>query len=132
MRLPYTFALDALSAAENERLAVLMNAFGGECGCNSGSFVMSAGVVAVIVRYFATGGRWAAVGRREWLWLLAATAAFAVIGKGIGLLWARWRMFRIAGETLRRISDGDQQIDRQIDLQGDRDGTRMPGVAGVG
>ncbi len=120
----YEFALPALSAQENGHLGALMGSYAGECGCNSGSFVMTAGFVGIVINYFATGGRWADLEREQWLWLAGWTAAFALVGKAAGLLWARWRMIRLAGNTLDRIS--------RIDEQGDRYGPRMQGNSGLG
>jgi hypothetical protein len=120
----YEFALPGLSAEENSRLGALMNSYANECGCNSGSFVMSAGVTGIVIHYFATGGHWADLGRAQWLWLVAWTAAFALAGKAFGIIRARWRMLGLAGDTLDRIS--------RIAEEGDRYGSCMQGNSGLG
>ena len=120
----YEFALPELSAEENSRLGVQMNSYASECGCSSGSFVMSAGVTGIVINYFATGGHWADLGRAQWLWLVGWTAAFALAGKAFGIIRARWRMLRLAADTLDRIS--------RIAEEGDRYGSCMQGDSGLG
>ncbi len=100
----YDFRLPELDRAVNDRLSAVMNRYAGACGCNSGSLVMSLGVLALLLEYFVMGGQFASIGARELWWWGGWAITFAVVGKLVGLLWARWRMISVIRDAVRVTS----------------------------
>lgn len=90
----YTLQVMGLSGEENERLGILLSRYGKECGCNMGSFMMSLASIGASAYYFTSGGRLHSSSLRHWLWLAIIAAGGALLGKVLGLLYARWRMIR--------------------------------------
>jgi hypothetical protein len=92
------FALPALSHDQNQVLSALANEYRRACGCESGSLAASAAIAATIAAYFLVGGQLDAIGLRQVMALVGITALALIAGKLSGLIWARWRLLRIASE----------------------------------
>lgn len=90
------FQLHEFSFEQNQSLSALAGSFQKACGCGSGSFLMSFTVVAVIVSYFLSGNRLSNINLRQVLSFVGITVLAALSGKLLGLLWARWRLLRLA------------------------------------
>ena len=90
------FQLQEFSLEQNQSLSALASSFQKACGCGSGSFVMSVTVVAIIVSYFVSGNHLSNINLRQVLSFVGITVIAALTGKLLGLLWARWRLLRLA------------------------------------
>jgi len=90
------FQLPQCSHEQNRSMSALANRYQKACGCTSGKFLMSATFAGIVVFYFVSGGHLSSV-RLAHIGLLAGlTVLAALFGKLLGLLWARWRLLKIA------------------------------------
>jgi hypothetical protein len=90
------FQLQEFSFEQNQSFSALAGGFQKACGCGSGSFVMSVTVVATIISYFLSGNHLFNISLRQVLFFVGITVFAALFGKFLGLLWARWRLLRLA------------------------------------
>ena len=98
-RLPAVhFALPALSRDQNRALSALAHEYRRACGCGSAGVATGVAIVAAAATYFAIGGQLDAIGVRHAIGLVGITALALFAGKLFGLLWARWRLWRLASE----------------------------------
>jgi hypothetical protein len=93
-----SFQLPELSYEKNQSVSALASSYQKECGCASGGFFMSLTVVAIVVSYFVSGNHLSNINLRGVLSFLGAAVLAAVVGKLLGLLWARWRLLRLAAD----------------------------------
>jgi hypothetical protein len=95
-RLPAAvFALPQLAFEQNRTFSSLAAEYRGACGCAAGGLLMSATIVAWFYVRFAGGSGLVTVRMTDVVVLAALTACATVIGKLLGLFWARWRLFRL-------------------------------------
>ncbi|HEV2806449.1 MAG TPA: hypothetical protein VGW57_16105 [Chthoniobacterales bacterium] len=99
----YQFELAELTPEENERLGVLINSYGAECGCKAGELLLGFGALLLVTLYFTGGGSFATLRWHSWVAFFCWLALFAVVGKTAGLLWARWKMDRLIARTLPKL-----------------------------
>jgi hypothetical protein len=88
--------LPELPSDLNQSMSALANEYQKECGCTSGSFFMSFTVVALIVSYFLSGGHLSGINLTHVISLVVITVFSTLSGKLLGLLWARWRLLKLA------------------------------------
>lgn len=100
----YNIQLPGFTAAENTGATAYLNSLGKECGCTSGSFVMSMGFVAATAYYFITGGSFSAIGWPQIITLASVTVVTAIAGKLYGLFRARLKMIKYAGSLLEKAA----------------------------
>ena len=97
------FQLQEFSFEQNQSFSSLANGFRQACGCGSGSFLMSVTVVAILVSYFVSGNHLSNINLRKVLSFVGITVFAALSGKLLGLLWARWRLLRLATSVHNKI-----------------------------
>lgn len=90
------FQLPGLSHEQNQSISALANSYQKACGCASGGFFMSATVVATVASFFVSGRHLTNITLTHVVVLVGITALAALSGKLVGLLWARWRLLRLA------------------------------------
>lgn len=90
------FQLQKFSSEQNQSFSALARGFQNACGCGSGSFLMSVTAVAMLVSYFLSGNGLSNINLRNVLTFVGITVLAALTGKLLGLLWARWRLLRLA------------------------------------
>jgi hypothetical protein len=97
------FQLQEFSFEQNQSFSALAGSFQKACGCGSGSFLMSVTVVVVLVSYFLSGNRLSNINLKNVLSVVGITVLAALTGKLLGLLWARWRLLRLAASVHNMI-----------------------------
>ena len=90
------FQLPELSFEQNRSMSALARGHQKACGCTSGSFFMSVAVVTSVVSYFVSGRHVSSINLSQIVSLVGITVLAALSGKLAGLLWARWRLLRLA------------------------------------
>jgi hypothetical protein len=90
------FQLPELSYEKNQSVSALASGYQKACGCASGGFFMSLTVVTIVVSYFVSGNHLSDINLRRVLSFIGAVVLAAVVGKLLGLFWARWRLLRLA------------------------------------
>jgi hypothetical protein len=90
------FQLPELSYEKNQGMSALATSYQKACGCASGGFFMSLTVAAIVVSYFVSGHHLSDINLRRVLSFIGAAVLAAVVGKLLGLFWARWRLLRLA------------------------------------
>lgn len=85
-------------------LSALANGYRAECGCGASGFFMSIAVVSGVLSFFLSGHSLSGVGAGDLLSLAGVTVLAALAGKLAGLLWARWRLLRIAASLRGAIA----------------------------
>lgn len=107
------FQLYELSREQNRNISALANSLQSSCGCSSGGLFMSVAVVTMILLYFASGARFSDIGLMRVATFVGVTVFAALSGKLVGLLWARWRLLRLARRTHDAIIRSNQQTAAQ-------------------
>ena len=103
-RLPTVrFLLPGFSDLQNRSLSALAHDYGMECGCKSGSLFMSVTIVGLLVFYFAFGGHLSGMHLAQVGFFLGVTVLNSLIGKLLGLLWARWQLVKLASNLHDQI-----------------------------
>jgi hypothetical protein len=74
---------------------------------------MSAAVVAMVVSYFTSGNHLSSINLPHVLSFVGITVVAALSGKLLGLLWARWRLLRLANMAHNMIVRAKQQADAE-------------------
>ncbi len=102
------FRLLELSSEENRSFSMLAGGYQRACGCASSGFFMTVTVVATVASYFVSGNHPAGINLRHVLTFVGITALAALFGKILGLMWARWRLLRLAAQVHQTISSAKQ------------------------
>jgi hypothetical protein len=102
------FDFPALPLEQNRTLSAFANSYRNACGCTSAGFFMTAAIAASAVWYFAFGGQLGAIGIAEIVSLAGIAFLALLAGKAWGLLWARWRLLRIAAGLPGAIGGADR------------------------
>ena len=97
------FQLPELSSEQNRSTSALADSYHKACGCTSGSFFMSATVMALIVSYFVSGGHLSDINLTHVISFVAITTLGALSGKLLGLVWARWRLLNLATNIYAKV-----------------------------
>lgn len=100
----YSINLPELTPAENQNISNLLNSYGNECGCNSGSFFMSFAFTATVLVYFFKGGTFSSIDLNHLAWLGGFTFLGALTGKVFGLLQAKWRIIKLTDNVYKAVS----------------------------
>jgi hypothetical protein len=90
------FQFPKLSDEQNSRASARANGHQKACGCQIGSALMSFTAVALIVWHFASGIHLSNSTLSHVASLAGITVASALLGKLLGLLWARYQLLRLA------------------------------------
>lgn len=99
------FQLPDLSFERNRSMSALAKSYQKACGCTSGSFFMSATIVGIVVSYFVSGSHLADINLTHVVFRLGIIVLATLFGKFLGLLWARWRLLRLATACTTRSSE---------------------------
>lgn len=95
-RVPYyQFAIPDLPEASNRDASQLMSNYQNACGCFAGGLLMGATVIGFIVQYLMSGRGVSDVGLPDFALFLALFVCSTLIGKMLGVLWARFRMVQV-------------------------------------
>ncbi len=103
------FELQEFSCEQNQSFSALASGFQKACGCASGGFFMSVAVVVMVVSYFVSGNHLSNISLSNVLFFVGITVLAALSGKLLGLLWARWRMLRLAASVRNKIVRATQR-----------------------
>ena len=103
------FQLQEFSCEQNQSFSALASDFQKACGCASGGFFMSVSVVAIIVSYFESGNHLSNIKLLNILSFVGITVLATLCGKLLGLLWARWRLLRLAASVHNMIVRATQR-----------------------
>jgi len=103
------FQLQEFSCEQNQSFSALESDFRKACGCASGGFFMSVSVVAIIVSYFESGNHLSNIKLLNILSFVGITVLATLCGKLLGLLWARWRLLRLAASVHNMIVRATQR-----------------------
>ena len=103
------FQLEEFSSEQNQSFSTLAGSFQKACGCGSGSFFMSVTVIATVVSYFLEGNHFSSITLPHVLYFVGITVFAALFGKLLGLLWARWRLLRLATNMRNMIVSGTRR-----------------------
>lgn len=103
------FQLQECSFEQNQSFSALACDFKKACGCASGGFFMSVTAAAMVVYYFVSGSRLSNITLLQVLSFVGIAILAAFAGKLLGLLWARWRLLRLATRIQKMIFRVTQQ-----------------------
>jgi len=99
----YRFSLPELSVDENLKISNRVNDYHNECGCKSGSLFMILTLIITVSTYFIYGGNLSSITLYGIIWCISIILFAAFAGKGIGLLYARWKLIRLSQNLQRRL-----------------------------
>jgi hypothetical protein len=107
MELPAVhFALRELSDEQNRSISALAESLRNACGCASSGLFMSVTVVAAVSSYFISGNDSSSLGLVDVLALIGAVVLAALCGKLAGVIWARFRLVRLAASVRQTLVRG--------------------------
>ena len=95
----YQFALPAFSETENRIATERLTNYRKACGCVAGGLVMGLSVIGYVTTFALNGRRLTDVGVMDLLSFFALFTVSTLVGKALGVLWARARAIRL----VRRI-----------------------------
>jgi len=102
--LTYLFNLSELTELENQNFTDHVKYYNNECGCTSGSFLMSLAFFLIVTWYFISGNMLNDVLYGDLLWLGGVTLFAGLAGKLLGLLNARWKLIKLSNQLNGKIS----------------------------
>nr|WP_281723027.1 hypothetical protein [Nitrosomonas nitrosa] len=88
--------LQQYSAEQNQNYTNIALELQKTCGCTSSGFFMSINIVAMMISFFISGNNFYDITLKHALLLTGYTVLAGLCGKLLGLLWARWRLLRLA------------------------------------
>ena len=94
------FAIPELSEASNREATERLSNYRSTCGCFAGGLVMGLSVIGFFVAYALSGRRITDFGVMDFLLFLGLFTVSTLVGKSLGVLWARVR----AVQFVRRIA----------------------------
>lgn len=96
----YQFIIPELSESTNHEVSQLMNNYKNECGCFTGGLFMGLSVISVISYYLISSQRVSDIDLKHIIFSTGFIIGSALLGKIVGLLWARFRMIQLVQKTL--------------------------------
>lgn len=102
---PITLNLSELSEEENTELTESLNHYNQECGCGIGSMFMLVAFLIGVISYFTLGGTVSWLTVRHGIELFLFMVGASLLGKVIGLMYARYEMIRIAEIITHRVEN---------------------------
>jgi hypothetical protein len=104
------FVIAGLPEAANREASERMANYQSECGCFAGGLAMGASVLAFIILFIVSGRSPVGGGFQGVAWFFVLLVVSTMLGKLLGLLWARVRMVRLirkmAARAERELFDG--------------------------
>src|SRR6266511_2477906 len=88
----YQFAIPNLPESTNREASQSMSNYRNACGCFTGRLLMGVTFISFIIHYLASGRRIWEFGLKDFAVFIALFVGSALLGKMLGLLWARVRM----------------------------------------
>jgi hypothetical protein len=104
------FSLRELSGEQNRSISALAESLRNACGCASSGLFMSVTVVSAIPSYFFSGNRLSSVSLIDVLMLIGMTVLGALCGKLGGVIWARFRLMRLAASVRETLVRGTRPV----------------------
>jgi hypothetical protein len=102
--------LPEFSDEQNQSLSALANRYRTACGCTSGGLFMSVAVVSLLTSYFTSGNTFFDITFPHVVSFVGITVLAVLSGKLLGLLWARWRLLRLATRVHKMVVSATQRF----------------------
>lgn len=96
----YQFTIPELSESINQEKSQLLNNYKNECGCSTGSLFMGVSIISIISYYLISKQGISDIDLKNLLLFTVLVIGSALIGKIVGLLWARFRMIQVVRKTV--------------------------------
>ena len=93
------FQMRQVSPEQNDGFSALAGALQKACGCGISGFFMTVTIVTMVVSFFVSGNGFSDLTLLQVLSFVGIAVLAALAGKLLGLLWARWRLLRLAGRV---------------------------------
>lgn len=100
----YNLELPELSPDENQMIGNQINRYNNACGCETGSLFMSLTLISIVAAYFISGGKFSTITFSQVIWGAGITLVAALAGKGIGLIFARWKLIKLSESLAQRLN----------------------------
>lgn len=100
----YQFAIPELSESTNDEASQLMNNYKSVCGCFTGGLLMGLSVISIISYYLVSNQRVSDIDLKHFIFFTVLIIGSALLGKMVGLLWARFRMVQVVRKTVTLIN----------------------------
>lgn len=91
----YRFAIPQLSESSNRQASEWMSNYQNACGCFEGGLLMGITVIGFVVSYVISGRSISAFGVKEFLAFVGLLVVSTLVGKMLGVLWARVRAVQL-------------------------------------
>ena len=96
----FQFALPELSESTNLQTTQQMNNHKNDCGCFTGGLFMGISVLSIVATFVLGYQQLSDMDLKRFAFLALLTVACAMLGKLVGLLWARFRMIQVVRRTV--------------------------------
>lgn len=90
------FRLREFSDAHNRGFSAFAASMRRACGCAASGFFATVVLATTVIGYFGAGRHIADLTLRDATLALGSVLLAALVGKALGLAWARWRLLRLA------------------------------------
>lgn len=97
----FDFLIPELSRQANLELSRLMNSLKDECGCFVGGLFMGLSFMVLTSYFFISGNRFGDIDIQNTLVSIGIIIGSTLLGKMVGVLWARVRMIQLVRRTLQ-------------------------------
>ncbi len=101
----YQFFLPELSVAANDEVSQVLNSYKHECGCFLGGLFMGISTLCIVGYYLVFARHTLEINLRHVLLSIMFIITSALIGKMVGLLWARFQMIQVVNKTIAFIDE---------------------------
>jgi len=116
------FAITGLSEASNREASERMSNYQSECGCFAGGLLTGLFAITFIIHYFVSGHSFVGGGLKSVALLVALLLGSSLVGKILGLLWARIRMIRL---IRRMAARAERELVDAVGLERNDHGTSL-------
>lgn len=100
----YNFSIPEFSNETNAHISATVTKLDNACGCTFGSFTMSITFISIVINYLSTGNSLLSIGLNDAGYCFGYTLVGALIGKCIGLLYAKYQLINYTDKILSQLT----------------------------
>jgi hypothetical protein len=104
------FQIRQASSEQNDSFSALAGGLQKACGCGIGGFFMTVAIVAMAASFFMSGNHFFSITLLQVLSFVGIAVLASLLGKLVGLFWARWRLLRLATGVHTMIVGASQRV----------------------
>ena len=100
----YHFSIPEFTDVTNSHISDTVSKLDNACGCKFGSFTMSLTFLGIVINYLSNGNSLLSIGLTEIGFCIGYTLLGALIGKCIGLIYAKYQLINYTDKILSQLT----------------------------